>query len=1393
MKTTGKLIIFVITFLALAASSCNASAATPASLPPAAQEAFDKGLGAARQQEWKLAIRYLDEARKAAPEDAAIYFNLALAETKLPGREWRAIAWFQAYLALLPDAGNAPAVRTQIRDLELRGEANMGRILDMAKDLANKFTESSSRAAALKRIGTKLVEAGDYSGAITLAGTFDSTTYEGAGAVQDIAIAFGAAGRYEDADRLISGIRNKDQDQQSWANCRISMMQSELGLLQEARARIARTENKHRKTQALRELAEAEFKAGKKEQAAATLAEAEAISRTDEQNMNWSDYLKSHLALQDWAGAKALLPRLSDKDPDLRWQTMARNDIAEQMSKAVEVLLKAGDVQAAEAVAAEIPGLIWQIQSYWNIALAYQKQNSSDKLAAIQGKMETAYSQAPRALEAVLIGGRLSQMAALRGNQAVAAQWRLRALDKINPAIKEPIEVWTDTSKTLGGNFKIYEQWNWSNVRIELRSNLTPAAVSAADEKSLRAIVDVVKNAMPQLTNKADFAEAGVRSAIKVAQMSGRSADIDQAIEALQQYGQFITTYGAVKDMSVELLRGFWGKGDFTGAMRVINATSDPELRQRMLDRHHEKEFYAKIEVADWAGAGRVLDAISYKFNSSMDGLQVSERKYLLRDLSEAQKRIGDWPAAQKTLASISGDPSWRASLLDSLKYAPIYMGDSKLEAKLWLERRAGLPPVEKRSEWLSASRALVLSAPSMAEAHPISLGMLDEALKDEKPLDRLKGMSSVSDATGRLGQFEIQRTAQITGLNALQALETPDWPTTYALLRAGALTDYLDQPAVRWRSGLMAEFARKQAVNGNLIAAEKILPKLPVEMVDSLRLTLVEAYCARGDIPSARAIVQQIEKTSSNSEEAILLLAKALIKPGNLDEVKTLVSQAWPNESQANALISLLIETGEAEWAYTQLNRYTNDVYSDYISARIIPALAAKTNNWSKTTEQFRSNWYSKKSFVENVAKANNPDMAQQLLLLPEYVNFSVSERASAAVVIVAAFAQQGEFKKAEKMAAEIGRNDSRFDARCAIAAEQAKSGDLAAARETLKSARQQDPRTPPDLDVASWTGYKLTETLTAQPAFGRALTTATAIPDEYWRHRALRLLATKAAGKDVNVAKQALTAIKDELVRSEAAYAAIAGSLQTPAQALSLLDSAVDAGYQAMGLRLILNYSVAQGNVVQVLPQIFGLPDNATKAWLLNDLLKAQALLGISFDTGPVFASAIQSTKAMPSGIWQAYLLTDLANLAPRLASTQTPTLRKQALAAVQSLSTGDALAWRQFNANLSISKTLDVAAAALVTAPVKDPMVEKAAQLEVSKKKKRAQSWIDLADNSFSSPLHTDFKTHFEGLVASVPADSSNKSWDVFNKVESQVNKLLEGYKEIRSIRGKQSKSP
>ena len=81
-----------------------AQANIPAPLPPAAQAALDKGIIAAKVPDYALAIRYFEDARKFAPLAPVVFMNLGIAESKMPGRELRAIAWFGAYLAAFPDA-----------------------------------------------------------------------------------------------------------------------------------------------------------------------------------------------------------------------------------------------------------------------------------------------------------------------------------------------------------------------------------------------------------------------------------------------------------------------------------------------------------------------------------------------------------------------------------------------------------------------------------------------------------------------------------------------------------------------------------------------------------------------------------------------------------------------------------------------------------------------------------------------------------------------------------------------------------------------------------------------------------------------------------------------------------------------------------------------------------------------------------------------------------------------------------------------------------------------------------------------------------------------------------------------------------------------------------------
>jgi tetratricopeptide (TPR) repeat protein len=117
---------------------------TPAPLPPAAQEALNKGIIAAKVPDYPLAIRFFEDARKIAPTAPVIYMNLGIAESKMPGRELRAIAWLGAYLAASPDAPNAAAVKEQIAVLEVRNQSNLLRLIKTVQDAANQTSVNKS-------------------------------------------------------------------------------------------------------------------------------------------------------------------------------------------------------------------------------------------------------------------------------------------------------------------------------------------------------------------------------------------------------------------------------------------------------------------------------------------------------------------------------------------------------------------------------------------------------------------------------------------------------------------------------------------------------------------------------------------------------------------------------------------------------------------------------------------------------------------------------------------------------------------------------------------------------------------------------------------------------------------------------------------------------------------------------------------------------------------------------------------------------------------------------------------------------------------------------------------------------------------------------------------------
>ncbi len=177
VKTRKAILLAIILYWGLAAPSIALSAGE---LKPEARELFDRGMAAVEQQEWLVAIGYFERARQVDEYAPQILMNLGLAESKLPGRELRSLAWFRAYLAAHPGAQNADAVRQECTRLEIKVEASVRKLSEDAKRFIPQMKGSgpetqpgrrlnSARSVVYAKLAEGLALLGDFTGARQMA------------------------------------------------------------------------------------------------------------------------------------------------------------------------------------------------------------------------------------------------------------------------------------------------------------------------------------------------------------------------------------------------------------------------------------------------------------------------------------------------------------------------------------------------------------------------------------------------------------------------------------------------------------------------------------------------------------------------------------------------------------------------------------------------------------------------------------------------------------------------------------------------------------------------------------------------------------------------------------------------------------------------------------------------------------------------------------------------------------------------------------------------------------------------------------------------------------------------------------------------------------------------
>lgn len=155
--------VSVVILLFAATFGVSPAYAVETPLPAGAQQAFDKGVIAAEQEAWELAITYFGEALGSAPRDPRILYYLGLSHERA-GHQLIAIAWFRAYLAATPQAPNAAVVDKEVVLLKDQVKSNIKRIFEAALE-ASQVSGAEKSEKHFESIMVFQAAAGDLDGA----------------------------------------------------------------------------------------------------------------------------------------------------------------------------------------------------------------------------------------------------------------------------------------------------------------------------------------------------------------------------------------------------------------------------------------------------------------------------------------------------------------------------------------------------------------------------------------------------------------------------------------------------------------------------------------------------------------------------------------------------------------------------------------------------------------------------------------------------------------------------------------------------------------------------------------------------------------------------------------------------------------------------------------------------------------------------------------------------------------------------------------------------------------------------------------------------------------------------------------------------------------------------
>ncbi len=1370
-------------------------------LPVAAQNELEAGQQASRQGNWDVAAEHFELARRAAPYAPVTLYDLAIAESMLPGRELRAAARFEAYLASAPAVPNTAAVRQQIASLMARADRQGAQLLGILTDIGihQPLSPQSGPAdldlfASLSTLARLQADHGNLAGILAAGDTLvalqdpKETYLAAANETARVAWILAQHGYIKEALGLVGRVAGGKSGLRSMSYEIILEEQAKRGLTTDAQATFSFVDPKDlgEVGEALIALASAYGRAAQTAQTQAMLARAtqvvtempadDAIRSSEAQAIS-----RRYLESGDWRRAKEMLPLVRNFTGEPMHDQLVR-EVSSKIQTLFEASLVEDNVPSAGELAEGQPARKLRADDYARLAEQFPALRETGPLTKHQRDLETDLSGAVRANEKFFLHAALERMHAAANQWPEASAERLQALNVLPDALVEPEEPALDFSRA-------------PDLAAEFR-NLCHRALLARDEPSLRLALGAVKvlSAKEAEDVRATISNAGMEAALGLAQLTLKADDARGLIEYTRVHpGLPPLRQSKVKD----LVLSFYAQPDQATSDELLALLSKEEDRKALATERGYLSLRRRIAEEEPAATAPLAETA---------GLTEQQSDNLRSELAEAQAREGDFDGAEQTIAAIMDDDIKSEAKLAAAKQQA-EGGYLQPALDIWEERLAddGLKWItssEDEAEHKARLDDLFHRATNPGQYRAVVPKLAPLQLKGADSAARISNLGDAIEGADTAGLYLLERQLRMEAADVLR--NEDDFSQYYGMEGAQTLLGSAAE-ALDLRDGVLgdvfsAKAAEKLAQAGDMVRATRLLAtgkdlyqRVNGPNVDDLTyrdaainqkfdqawLAFAKAAPAEQDFLALRTVIQKHFFFDREDRGKLGLTAvQGLLAAKRLDEAKAMAGKfQYSSDSRLQDMLLALASAGAIDWAESHLGWMQSD-YEIQKTRRSLVILRLQRGDLSQAAETF---WYKLSDSIPGIeceeminAAAKGDAVAWAHQWLEALDN---SDRTGAEVVAVAQDPSQ-----ARTAIEKIERNDIRTEARRALGAAQLQAGDQAAAQATFLESVRLDRRSPKRSAPESYADYLVVSALIAQGKPSQAASKANSISDAGWRDQALIKLSAAMAGQDRETTLAELAGISDELARSAAGRRAVSQALlaKQPDWALDYAGKIEDEGYQAEALGDVLNFGLDHHEIAPVLPAILALPEGQAKAWLLADVLRGYRQLGIDCNPAEILAAARAAMAATPVDYWHVRLLSELG----RLVGPRQPAVAQELLADVRgkvsSLEEEDAARWKQYLHSvqqLATSRSAPTPASGQSKTPAGSNYV----------RQKAVDQWAGLLgdQNGLGAPLFLDFPAEIKKAASAVPASFphqaqelfANLRWrlELFYKVRSQLTDL------------------